>query len=105
IQSIRCDLQGISGRSLQANTSLHEQSSEDMRIIPSDSVSIVVTSPPYLNNFDFAEMTRMYLYFWGMATTWGEITDKVRSKLVVNTTTALKGHKNRQQEYRANVLS
>jgi DNA modification methylase len=104
IRTVRSDLQGISGRNLQENTSLHEKSSEEMRIVPSDSVSIIVTSPPYLNNFDFAEMTRMYLYYWGMAASWGEITDKVRSKLVVNTTTALKGHKERQQQYRANVL-
>lgn len=101
---IRSDLQGISGHSLQESTSFHEKSSEEMGVIPSNSVSIIVTSPPYLNNFDFAEMTRMYLYFWGIANSWGEITEKVRSKLVVNTTTALKGHKDRQQQYRANVL-
>jgi len=104
IQTIRRDLQGIRGRNLRESASLHEKSSEEMHIVPSDSVSIIVTSPPYLNNFDFAEMTRMYLYFWGIAKSWGEITDKVRSKLVVNTTTALKGHKDRQQQYRANVL-
>jgi hypothetical protein len=50
--------------------------------------SLCVTSPPYLNNFDFAEMTRMELYFWGWATSWREITETVRSKLLVNTTTA-----------------
>ena len=105
IQTIRIDLQGLRGHNLKEGASFHEKSSEDMRIVPSDSVSIIVTSPPYLNNFDFAEMTRMYLYFWGIASSWGEITDKVRSKLVVNTTTALKGHKPRQQEYRAKVLA
>jgi DNA modification methylase len=104
IQTIRSDLQGIRGRNLQEHTAFHEKSSEDMHIVPSELASIIVTSPPYLNNFDFAEMTRMYLYFWAIATSWGEITEKVRSKLVVNTTTALKGHKNRQEQYRANVL-
>lgn len=103
-RTIRSDLQGISGRNLQESTSFYEKSSEEMGIVPSNSVSIIVTSPPYLNNFDFAEMTRMYLYFWGIANSWGEITEKVRSKLVVNTTTALKGHKDRQQQYRENVL-
>ena len=101
---IRSDLQGINGRNLQENASFHEKSSEEMRILPTNSISIIVTSPPYLNNFDFAEMTRMYLYFWGIASSWGEITVKVRNKLVVNTTTALKGHKDRQQQYRANVF-
>jgi DNA modification methylase len=82
---------------------LYEKSSEQMTEVADSSVDIVVTSPPYLNNFDFAEMTRMYLYFWGIAASWGEITDKVRSKLVVNTTTALKGQKEKQEEYRANL--
>jgi hypothetical protein len=53
-----------------------------------DGASLCVTSPPYLNNFDFAEMTRMELYFWRFAGSWREITETVRSQLLVNTTTA-----------------
>ena len=55
--------------------------------------SICVTSPPYLNNFDFAEMTRMELYFWKWASSWAEITATVRSRLLTNTTTAPRGAK------------
>jgi len=79
------------------------KSSESMKELAKDSIDVVVTSPPYLNNFDFAEMTRMYLYFWGIADSWGDITEKVRSKLVVNTTTALKGHKEKQVFYRESI--
>ncbi len=50
--------------------------------------SLCITSPPYLNNFDYAEMTRMELYFWGYACSWWEITQRVRSQMIVNTTTA-----------------
>lgn len=63
-------------------------SSEDMSRLPQESHDICVTSPPYLNNFDFAEMTRMELYFWEYASTWSEITERVRARLIVNTTTA-----------------
>lgn len=84
-------------------TRIYERSSEEMGELEDGSIDLVVTSPPYLNNFDFAEMTRMYLYFWGLATSWGEITDRVRSRLIVNTTTALKGHKDRQQAYRKSL--
>ncbi|WP_257236621.1 hypothetical protein [Nostoc sp. 'Peltigera malacea cyanobiont' DB3992] len=49
--------------------------------------SLCITSPPYLNNFDYAEMSRMELYFWGYASSWREITNKVRSILIPNTTT------------------
>lgn len=79
---------------------IYEKSSESMEELGDNSIDLVVTSPPYLNNFDFAEMTRMYLYFWGIAATWGEISDLVRSRLIVNTTTALKGHRERQEVYR-----
>lgn len=76
------------------------RSSESMTELGDSSIDIVVTSPPYLNNFDFAEMTRMYLYFWQMASSWSDISNKVRSQLIVNTTTALKGHKTLQEQYR-----
>ncbi len=95
---IRSDI----GKVLHEGTgaSIYCQSSEDMGQLHSNSVDLVVTSPPYLNNFDFAEMTRMYLYFWGIAHSWGQITDLVRSKMIVNTTTALKGHRDKQGTYR-----
>ena len=80
-------------------------SSIQMDELNDDSIDLVVTSPPYLNNFDFAEMTRMYLYFWGIASSWDEITHRVRSKLIVNTTTALRGHKDRQEYYRSTLPS
>ena len=85
------------------STVVNALSSEDMSLVRTGSVDAVVTSPPYLNNFDFAEMTRMYLYFWGMCKSWQEITDVVRSKLIVNTTTALAGHRHKQVEYRSEV--
>jgi hypothetical protein len=45
----------------------------------------------------------MYLYFWSIANSWSEITSVVRNKLIVNTTTALKGHKENQEEYRSRI--
>ena len=79
------------------------KSSEKMSEIKDQSVSLIITSPPYLNNFDYAEMTRMYLYFWGIAKTWSEVSEKIRSKLIVNTTTALKGQKKLQEQYRSEL--
>jgi hypothetical protein len=83
-----------------ATAAVVEGSSESMEGVRTGSADVIVTSPPYLNNFDFAEMTRMHLYFWGLCASWREITQKVRSRLLVNTTTALAGHRERQAEYR-----
>lgn len=46
----------------------------------------VVSSPPYLNNFDYADATRLELYFSGLARSWREMTTIVRSEMVVATT-------------------
>jgi DNA modification methylase len=68
--------------------SLYSISSEKMSPLENESCALCITSPPYLNNFDFAEMTRMELYYWRYAGSWAEITERVRRRLIVNTTTA-----------------
>ncbi len=94
------DLRYAKHRGLVNKSQVACQSSQDMSCLAPDSCDLLVTSPPYLNNFDYAEMTRMYHYFWLEAANWGEITAKIRSKLIVNTTTALKGHKDKIESYR-----
>ena len=46
----------------------------------------VISSPPYLNNFDYADATRLELYFWGLARSWREMTTLVRADMVVAST-------------------
>lgn len=86
-----------------ADSKIYCKSSESMDDVETDSIDLIVTSPPYLNNFDFAEMTRMYLYFWRIADSWAQISNDIRSRLVVNTTTALKGQRQIQQKYRESL--
>lgn len=45
-----------------------------------------VSSPPYLNNFDYADATRLELYFWGEISTWAEMCRDVRSSMITATT-------------------
>ena len=53
------------------------ESSEDMSKIDRESVAICITSPPYLNNFDYSEMTRMHLYLLGWCKNWKDISEKL----------------------------
>lgn len=69
------------------------RSSTNIDEIDSGSIGVCITSPPYLNNFDYAEMTRMHLYLLGWVGSWGDISTSVRNELITNTTTALKGKK------------
>ncbi|MYB71223.1 MAG: hypothetical protein F4X75_22315 [Gemmatimonadetes bacterium] len=57
--------------------------------LSNESVNHVFTSPPYLNNFDYSDRTRLELYFWGFAKNWKDITDKVRSRLMTSATTQI----------------
>lgn len=55
--------------------------------IEDGSVDLAFTSPPYLNNYDYADRTRLETYFWGEAKSWGDITRNVRSQLIMSATT------------------
>lgn len=57
--------------------------------IADDSADHIFTSPPYLNNFDYADRTRLELYFMGEAKNWGEISDQIRTKLMTSATTQI----------------
>ncbi len=87
------------GNSINYKAKIYPISSEKMLAVEDESCSLCVTSPPYLNNFDFAEMTRMELYFWRYAGSWREITERVRRQLIVNTTTAPTELKRNQIEF------
>lgn len=64
--------------------------SRDARaIVPDMSVDHIFTSPPYLNNFDYADRTRLEMYFFGDAETWGDITRNVRTRLITSATTQI----------------
>lgn len=58
--------------------------------IPAESIDLAITSPPYLNNYDYADRTRLEMYFFGLANSWGEITKQVRDKLLIAATTQVK---------------
>lgn len=58
---------------------------DDARIlqgIPDETIDLVITSPPYANNYDYADATRLEMTFWGEVTSWGDLHDVVRKFLV-----------------------
>jgi hypothetical protein len=58
---------------------------EDARVassVPDGWGDLVVTSPPYPNNYDYADATRIELTFLGEITGWSDLQGAVRSRLV-----------------------
>ncbi|MBX2895806.1 MAG: hypothetical protein KF763_10220 [Cyclobacteriaceae bacterium] len=72
-----------------SQTILNGDSRDTSHTINSLSVDHVFTSPPYLNNFDYADRTRLEMYFFGEAQNWSDITKTVRSKLITSATTQI----------------
>jgi len=50
--------------------------------VPDDWASLVITSPPYPNNFDYADATRLEMTFFGEIAGWGDLQATVRKHLV-----------------------
>lgn len=55
-----------------------------------EEIDLAITSPPYLNNYDYADRTRLELYFLGWARSWREITEQIRERLIISATTQIR---------------
>lgn len=68
-----------------ASGSLARIFQEDARTttsIPDGWGDLVITSPPYANNYDYADATRLEMTFWGDIGSWGDLQTNVRQHLV-----------------------
>jgi len=61
---------------------MYAHDARDIAPIPVNSVDLVVTSPPYPNNYDYADATRLEMTFWGEVSSWGDLQDTVRKFII-----------------------
>ena len=59
-----------------------EHDARDINPEIANRIDLVITSPPYPNNYDYADSTRLEMIFWGEITGWGDLYGKVRKNLV-----------------------
>ncbi len=59
--------------------------------IPEEWADLVVTSPPYANNYDYADATRLEMSFYGEISGWGDLQDTVRKYLIRSCTQHVAG--------------
>lgn len=91
VKKMLFDLEGFKDRPKTANIFLHD-SRKTNKSIPNDFCSISITSPPYLNNLDYGEISKVCSHFYGITDSWNDITEKVRKNLVTGATTHYKGN-------------
>ncbi len=62
---------------------IFNEDARDIKSIPKSWGDLVITSPPYANNYDYADATRLEMTFWGDITGWADLQDNVRKILCV----------------------
>lgn len=80
------DLNNICGKTRTAEI-YHQDSRLPNLQIPDSSCKICITSPPYLNNLDYGEVSKVCTHFYQLTEDWKDITEKVRKHLVTGATT------------------
>lgn len=61
---------------------LYQADVRDCSELPESWADLVITSPPYVNNYDYADATRLEMTFMGEVEGWGDLQDAVRVHLI-----------------------
>ncbi len=77
----------------QSNLVIYQDDARTCTNIETDSIDLVITSPPYANNFDYADATRLEMMFWGEVQGWGDLQAKIRQHLVRSCTQQVSAEK------------
>lgn len=92
VLKMSADILEIKKRSWKGQTEhqiINWDSRDTTAYFKNESADHIFTSPPYLNNFDYADRTRLEMYFMGDAKNWGDISDQIRTKLMTSATTQI----------------
>lgn len=76
------DLDALSPSGSTPSTLITGDARTQQTKIQPGSVDVVLTSPPYPNNYDYADATRLEMTFWGDVERWGDLHDAVRQYLM-----------------------
>jgi len=83
------DLNFVDNKTKTTSIYLHDSREKNKNILD-NSCSVCITSPPYLNNLDYGEVSKVCSHFFGITDSWSDITEKVRKNLVTGATTHYK---------------
>jgi DNA modification methylase len=76
------DMRFIQSNSKKTQANLLQSDARTLLGVPDKSIDLVLTSPPYANNYDYADATRLEMTFWGEINSWGDLHESVRQYLI-----------------------
>jgi hypothetical protein len=82
IQKMASDMRFLQGQGINPTGKVLYCDARNCKEIKDDSITLVITSPPYANNYDYADATRLEMTFWGDVDGWGDLHRKARQGLV-----------------------
>ena len=68
--------------SLNKAAILYREDARECNSIPDGWADLIITSPPYANNYDYADATRLEMSFLGEISGWGDLQKTVRQYLI-----------------------
>ncbi len=84
VEMIKADLRWMQARASQPLAEIVAGDARALASSTSREVDAVITSPPYANNYDYADALRFEMTFWGDVNGWGDIHNTVRKHLIVS---------------------
>lgn len=83
VSDIYLDMKRMQNRFKNAvNSTILNEDARNIKSIPDGWGDLVITSPPYANNYDYADATRLEMTFWGDINGWSDLQTNVRKHLV-----------------------
>jgi site-specific DNA-adenine methylase len=77
------DMRRIQSRVMNERKALiFNEDARDIKSIPDQWGDLVITSPPYANNYDYADAMHLEMTFWGDINGWGDLQENVRKHLI-----------------------
>ena len=64
------------------SATMYPHDAREQGLLKKASVDLVLTSPPYPNNYDYADATRLEMTFWGEINSWGDLQHAVRRFII-----------------------
>jgi hypothetical protein len=84
IENMGMDMRHIQRRAVQSRAQTISGDARTLSGTITKPVDGVITSPPYANNYDYADALRFEMTFWGDVKCWGDIHSSVRRHLLVS---------------------
>ena len=84
LEVMKSDMRWMQARVDSSMAKLFGGDARSLSAFVDQKVDAVITSPPYANNYDYADALRFEMTFWDEVAGWGDIHDKVRKYLIVS---------------------